>query len=260
MVQDIEDIVKSSIFIDFQKSMVQFSDKIKINHTMLGFNFMKNEISSIKFYYVFFGKLPAAEFFPIPELQNEYDQLISISSEKHLINKYLAGGGLTLTIKFDDKNNASKGFFLRLESDNSRLKANAKKIYGQFHLEDEDFEDGFGQYIMLKGNQIEKSRYMYLKNTGKIQRLYDIPFDISTAIELSAIETNGTKESKLIAIGTSEMITDEFYRSMPKTIQKLNRSNLVCPSINLHTKEHSIYYFSMCMSKDGFKNLFSLTK
>jgi hypothetical protein len=259
MVLDIDDIIKSQVFIDFQKSMVQFSDEMELNHTMLGFNFIENEILSTKFYYIFFGKLPAAEFFPIPELQNEYDKLIPISSEKHLINKYLPGGGLTLTIKFDNNGNARKGLFLRLKSDNATLKANAKKIYSQFHLEDEDFEDGFGQYIMLQGAEIEKSRYVYMKNTGKIKKLYDIPFDITTSIELSAIETNGTKESKLIAIGTSEIITDEFYQSMPKTIQKLKRTNLVCPSINLHTKERSIYYFSLCKREDGFENLYSLT-
>lgn len=230
-------------FIEFNKRMSEMV--LSMSHTMVGFNYTKDEILSTKFYFVFYGTLPKPSSFPIDELREDYDCLFPYYSKKHLLTKYLPGGGLTFAIKFDKKNRVSKGFYIRLDRENCELREQAKKIYSQFYFEDDDFEDGYGQYVMLHQDNKEYSQYVYLKDGKKLSNLCGIPFDRANSVELSAIKTDGSHSSKLIAIGVSDLISTDFYNNMPDALSNLNCKNLVCPAVNIHSKQYSIYNFSM---------------
>ncbi len=238
--------LKKDEFIEFYNKMIEFEKVMLLNHTMVGFNYTKNEILSTKFYFVFYGDLPLSNYFPIKELKEDYKSILPYYSKKHLSTKYLPGGGLTLTIKFDAMNKVSKGFYVRVERDNSDLLNRAKKIYSQYHIEDNDFENGYGQYVMLHQDFKEYNQYVYLKSGDKLANLYDIPFEKADAVEMSSIMTNNdSKPSKIIAIGNSHLVTDSFYHNMPDDLLNLGCKNLVCPAIDTYSNQYSIYNISI---------------
>lgn len=239
-------ILNDSEFIDFNKKMDVFRDILYLNHTMVGFNYTKDKILSTKFYYVFYGELPSSDYFPIKELKDDYKSILPYYSKRHLLTKYLPGGGLTFTIKFDVLNRVSQGFFMRVDRDNSKLISRAKELYSQFHLDDNDFENGYGQYVMLHQDFKEYNQYVYLKSGDKLANLYDIPFEKADAVEMSSIMTNNdSKPSKIIAIGNSHLVTDSFYHNMPDDLLNLGCKNLVCPAIDTYSNQYSIYNISI---------------
>lgn len=237
-------ILNQPSFQEFHGLMRNLSNKMELNHLMVGFNFNDEQVLSTKIYYAFYGKMISMEEYPLDVLHEKFLEILPIFSEEHISTKYSPGGGLTFTIKYDENLNESKGFYVRCQGDNAALINTAIKTYNQFELQPEDFDRGFGNYYMYKNGQCTKSQYIYLNNCKKIGTLNNIPFSKSKSIELSAIRTDIETEKKLIAIGDNSLVSDLFYESIPQELKSLRKENFFCPAVNINNTLRSIYYFS----------------
>lgn len=248
-------ILANPEFIDFNKKMLELGKVMEMNHTMVGFNFKNKQIISTKFYYVFFGKGDIQGMFPILELEKDYKNLLNKKSNYHLTTQYTPGGGITFVVKFDKLLNSTKGFYFRLDVDNRDLINNVVNLYPELNFNINDFENGYGQYVLYDNKSVKFNEYLYLRNTNKIKDTNEIPFSLAKTIELSSSKSINRKENKFIAIGGHEIVNDNFFDQMPNELKKADKSNWVCPAINFETGVRSIYYFNI--SKVFSSDLFS---
>jgi hypothetical protein len=242
-----KDISNHSALIEFNQLMESLKNETRPNYSCVGFNYKGEEISSVKFYYVFFNHLSIP--FVIPELKETYVQHIKDVSEKHLSTPLLPGAGLTFTIKFDAQMNITKGVFFRVDRNNQSLKDNFIHIFSEYDFDNSDFCDGYGQYLLFKNGKISTSEYLYLHNFQKIEQLgkeFGIRFSDSDMVEISSSGTSDRKNIKFIAIGGSQLIDDCFYNRIPQKIRNLfNSDNLqyCCPAINSIDQTLSVYVY-----------------
>lgn len=236
-------ILKSLDFIEFDTKMKAILN-LNLSHSMLGFNFKNKKITSTKFYYVFYGDLMNFNKFPIPELEDIYMNVMKNRSDYHLQTKHSLGGGLTFVIKFDEELNITKGFYFRVKSENRLFLENTMDLYSHYAIEFDDFESGYGQYVLFKDSKIEKNEYLYLNNVSKIKDTQNIYFSKAKAIEISSAGDRNIKTKKFIALGGNETIGNDFYASLPSELVKFNKKDWVCPAINLDSGQQSLYYFN----------------
>ena len=164
MIYDFDSLLTNKEFEAFNSKMFELDKINKMNHTMIGFNYNIEQIISTKFYYTFYSDSNIDKSFPIPELNEVYKNVHLKISNYHLKEKFVPGGGITFVIKFDNSFNVTRGFFFRVNDDNRKLINNLIRLYPELNFTLDDFENGFGQYVLINKNGIEYNEYLYLKN------------------------------------------------------------------------------------------------
>lgn len=242
MAYNFNTILEQQSFRDFNNAIIGLGKIAPLNHTMIGYNFKEQKILSTKFYYVFYdnGKL-VKKGFPIPILEKLFNDLLQKQSTTHLTTKNLFGGGITLTIKFDKELNPTQGFYFRVSENNNLLVENITRMYPEFNFERNDFEDGYGQYVLFKNNNIVLNEYLYLRNTSKIPNSNGIAFSKTNAIEISSANSNYKSEQKFIAFGNNTLFNEKFLAPMPLHIKNSDPNKMFCPAININNHICSIY-------------------
>lgn len=242
-----KDIANHGALIEFNQLMWTLKNNLQPNYSFVGLNYKDEEISSIKFYYVFFNHF--SEPFVISELKEIYDRHIKDVSENHLTKPLLPGAGITITIKFDSQMNITKGVFFRVNLENQIFKRNVIESFSEYNFTDDDFEDGFGQYLLIKNGKITTNEYVYLKNVQKIEEIGEqvgINFLESNAVEISSAASKDCCDSKFIALGGSNLIQERFRNSIPKKITNVFNSDELqycCPAIHPCEEMYSVYVF-----------------
>jgi hypothetical protein len=242
-----KDIANHGALIEFNQLMWTLKNNLHPNYSFVGLNYKGEEISSIKFYYVFFNNF--SEPFVISELKEIYEQHIKDVSEKHLTKPLLPGAGITITIKFDAQMNITKGVFFRVNLENQIFKNNVIKSFSKYNFTDDDFEDGYGQYLLIKNGKITTNEYVYLKNMQKIEAFGEktgIHFLEAKAVEISSSASKDCCDSKFIALGGSNLIHKRFRNMIPKKITNVFNSDELqycCPAIHPCEEMYSVYVF-----------------
>ena len=234
--------------IKFDSTLRPFYSNSESFYSFFGINFNDKEVTSVKFYYVFFDPLIFKSGFPLIELQENYEKSI-LHSSKH-VGQYLSnGGGTTLTIKFDCLGEASIGYYFRKLGNNCMFISNILDCYPSYKLKREDFESGYGEYLMLRKGKTERSEYIYLKNRVKFSKFHEetgINFKLANCIEISSANIKNTNSHKFIAIGGTELFGDSFKNNIPNEFTQLANklgAKLICPATYLNQKKYSCYAY-----------------
>lgn len=240
--------------IKFNSTLSPFYSDTELFYSYFGINFNNNEVTSIKFYYVFFDPLIFKLQFPILELKENFEKSISHSSE-HVLQYLVSGGGITLTIKFDRHGEASMGYYFRKNGNNEMFISNILDCYPNYKLEREDFESGFGEYVMLSKGRTARSEYIYLENKIKFSKFHEetgINYKLANCIEISSANIKIPNSHKFIAIGGTELFGDSFKKNIPTEFTQLTNkigAQLICPATFLNREKYSCY---------AWKNKFNL--
>jgi hypothetical protein len=234
--------------VKFNNNLRPFYSNTDLFYSYFGINYNDKGVTSIKFYYVFFDILNFNRDFPIPELKVLFQESIQTCSNH--INQYLAdGGGITLAIKFDSLGNRSVGYYLRKSGDNESLASNIINTYSSFNLKQEDFDSGYGEYVMLIKNKLEKNEYIYLKNVEKLMGFFQpigIDLNFANCIEIGSANLKDINAHKFIAIGGPELIGDSFKKNLPKDFIELLdilQAKLICPAVYNKQNKYTCYAY-----------------
>lgn len=242
-----EQIFTNREYIRFLEKIKKFDAKFEFSHSMIGFNFTNDSIVSIKLYFVFYGSGTDVDNFSIVELQSLFRHFYQQRDEYYLTTKMTPGGGITLTLKFDSNLQTTEGFYFRLKQSNQHLIDNIQHIYPKYNFQKSDFESGYGQYVLLKGKEIETKEYLYLKDGTKLidlENKYGILFSQTKHIELSSANSTDLSSHKFIAIELEKMFTSSFKSKIPAEIvhyATMNKLNFICPAVSISEKIQTIY-------------------
>lgn len=254
----IEDILNSADFLAFHHSMLNYAKVMDASHTMIGFNYKHNEISSVKFYYVFNAVKGGSDSCPIPSLAAEYSAFMRHAAWDRVMARLSAGAGITFAIKFDRYFSNTKGFFFRLDKSNKELVRNVSDIHKSLQLNDDDFYNGYGQYVLENSSIISTSEYLYLRNTHKLSVLESeagIAFSQAGCVEISASGSCDRSDQKFIGIGTGSLIRKEFLQRIPSSIPNYFKGmewQFCCPAY-APDKEQSTIYIIGKLKSDVFQ-------
>lgn len=264
---NIKNLIKEHEFIEFHNLMTNLCNHRSNSYSYIGYNFSSNEITSVKFYYVVFDNLNLNDPFPIPNLENDYKEMVLLKSNYHFSTPFTPGGGCTFTIKVDQERKYTKGFFFRINDNNSALINNIQTQYPEQSFEESDFEDGYGQYVLDKDGISVKNEYLYLKNNIKVanfQEKYGIKFSKTPSIEISSAGVDNHFSQKFIALGGRGLIEESFYNRIPSSVIESLKDLCVefcCPSINPNKGEYTIYAFSKGLQQnDGYSPIKEIIK
>jgi hypothetical protein len=232
----------------FNQILLPYIQKSTTFYSYIGINYNKESVLSFKCYYVFFDQSLFNHGFPIGNLEQLYYSNIKYASP-HVSNFRSSGGGITLTIKFDEEINTSIGFYLRQNKNNTPFVSNIISQYPDLFLEKTDFEPGYGNYVMFKNDIIEESQYVYLNNVNKLHSLANlsgIDYSNARSIEISSSNKSNFFNHKFIALGGPELIENSFDKNIPLDFPKIIRelgAKLICPSTNWHNDTFSCYAY-----------------
>ena len=249
-------------FVDFHLRMLIKMKQSKFSGSIIGLDFKDNKLLSIKFYYVFFEKTDINEDFPIPELKDQYNKYIHYASS-NLNSIFSPGCGLTFALKFDFNLEVSKGIFFRIDADNKDLINNVSTLYSEFNFLPEDFEKGLGIFLYARKGKLSENKYIYLKNTKKMEiwdDQYDIPFSKAETIEINNANSS-EKKQKFLTIKTGKETTEPFLNKMPEIILKTIKDwdvNLWSKAINPNSEVYSVYLFNKPLFYDPENDLIQI--
>jgi len=244
----------------FDQSLKEYYENEPSFYSYIGINYNRNDILSLKFYYVFFESTKLRVNFPIKELANEFElALKNIPRQAFLFGSN--GGGITLTFKVNSIGNNSIGFYLRQNGRNEKYVSNIISLYPELNLNESDFEDGFGQYYLLNDNIKEEKQYVYLKPTSKLillENKYGINYSNARGVEISSANSSKIFEHKFIALGGQELFNDTFVNNVPEEFLKIIndlKSKMICPATTIDNSINTCYtYKSNCNLVIDFLN------
>lgn len=232
----------------FDDRLSLFYKTSELFYSYVGVNYNKNEITSLKFYYVFFDPSIFEFNFPLIALKHDYEKSIERSSSS-VFNYLSNGGGITLTIKFNKYGNSSIGYYLRQQANDHTYTRNIINNYPELNLTPNDFEQDYGEYCMLIGGRKEKTYYVYLRpstHLSLIEKACGIKFSSAKGIEISSANINDRSAHKFIAMGGPELIGEDFLKKIPADFLNLTTSTgakLICPATSINFLNNSCYAY-----------------
>ncbi len=233
----------------FDLALNKFYINSKNSYSYIGINYHDQSVLSLKFYYVFFDIIQFKNHFPIENLKIDFDEYINDASDM-VYEPRSNGGGLTIVIKFNQNADKAVGFYLRCNGDNSQYVSNIINCYPELNLNKNDFESGFGRYVMFQNELKENNIYLYLKPNLKLATLenqYGIAYSKSRGIEISCANSMNINKHKFIALGGAELMSNDFIAKIPDTFKQLAKSLnsvLICPAMNKNGSIFTSYIYN----------------
>jgi hypothetical protein len=211
----------------------------------IGFNFIQNQILSIKLYYVVFTDDFLLADFPLKELKNHFCKHW-LKRSKYVNQQFSNGGGLTFSIKLDFENQLEYGYYLRcidLENCENNLIPEKKNFLGVSFEGSSDF----GIYQTIKNHQISAKLYGYITPKKHFPNAISsfVNFENIRGVEIARI--NNEFDQKYIYLGGEDVFTTSLISQIPNEIELFrnrNELNYVCPAFSNKNELFSVYLTS----------------